>query len=161
MCFDDETCDLRICSAVRTVWLCIRESYLSAIGANSNGTFLEVDSHANTTCLGGGALKILDFNTPVNVHGYHASLSSRQYRVISGEVAYVHPFSGLRYHLIFQQAIHMPELDHHVMCPMQPRANGVKVNDCPCMYCDDPDDKSHAIVATDEYREDLMIPFFS
>ena len=160
MCVDDECCELSTCSAVRTVWLRPRESHLSAIGANSNETFLEADSHADTTCLGGGALKILDFNTPVNVHGYDASLGSKKYRVISGGVAYVHPFSGLRYHLIFHQAIHMPDLDHHLMCPMQLRANGVKVNDCPRMYCDNPDDKSHAIVATDEYGEDLILPFF-
>ena len=124
MCVDDDCRDLRQCSAVRTVWLRSRESYLSAVGANSNETLLEADSHADTTCLGGGALKILDFNTPVNVHGYDASLGSKQYRVISGGVAYEHPFSGLRYHLIFHQAIHMPDLDHHLMCPLQLRANG-------------------------------------
>ena len=69
--------ELRCCSLVRTVWLRSREAYLSAVGSNTNGTFLEADSHADTTCLGGGALKILDFNTPVNVHGYDPSLGSK------------------------------------------------------------------------------------
>ena len=78
---------------------------------------------------------------------YDLSLGPKEYRIISGGLAYQHPFSGLRYHLIFHQAIHMPDLDHHLMCSMQLRANGVAVNDCPRM---EPDDKVHAIVATDE-----------
>ena len=90
---------------------------------------------------------------------YDASLDSKQYRAIYGGVAYVNPFSGLRYHLTFHQAIHMPDLGHHFMCPMQFRANGIKVNNCPCMLCDDPHEKSHTAVATD-YGEDLVIPFF-
>ena len=102
----------------------------------------------------------MDFNTPVNVHGYDPSLGSKEYRIISGELVYQHPFSGLRYHLIFHQAIHMPDLDHHLRCPMQLRANGVTVNDCPRMYCDKPDDKSHTIVAKDEYGETVVLPFF-
>ena len=121
-------------SAVRSMWLQPRASYLSEIGTNTNESFLEADSHADTTCLGVGALKLLDFETPVNVHGYDSNLGSKTYRVISGGVAYQHPYSGLRYHLIFHQAIHMPDMDHHLFCPMQLRANGVKVNDCPRIY---------------------------
>ena len=78
------------------MWLRPRGSYLSAIGTNTNGNLLEADSHADTTCLGGGALKLMDYNTPVNVHGYDASLGSKEYRIISGGLAYNHPFSGLR-----------------------------------------------------------------
>ena len=134
------------CSVVRTVWLRPRGSYLSAIGTNTNGNLLEADSYADTTCLEGGALKLMDYNTPVNVHGYDVSLGSKEYQIISGGLTYNHPFSGLRYHLIFHQAIHMPDLDHHLMCPMQLRANGVTVNDCPRMFCDEPDEKSHTIL---------------
>ena len=155
-----ENCVVKNCSAVRIVWLRPRGSNLSAVGTNTNETLLEADSHADTTCLGGGALKIMDFNTPVNVHGYDPSLGSKEYRTISGGLAYLHPFSGLRYHLIFHQAIHMPDLDHHLMCPMQLRANEVTVNDCPRMFCDEPDERSHAVVATDEYGESVVMPFF-
>ena len=121
MCSRDNECELRSLKVIRSVWLRPRETYLSIVGSNSNETPLEADSHADTTCLGGGALKILDFNTPVNVHGYDPSLGSKQYSVITGGVAYEHPFSGLRYHLIFHQAIHMPDLGHHLLCAMQLR----------------------------------------
>ena len=77
-----ENCVLN-CSAVRTVWLRPRGSYLSAIGTNTNGNLLEADSHTDTTCLGDGALKLMDFNTPANVHGYDVSLGSKEYRIMS------------------------------------------------------------------------------
>ena len=69
-----ENCVLRNCPAVRIVWFCSRGSYLSAVGTNMNGNLFEADSHGDTICLGDGALKIMDFNTPVNVHGYGPSL---------------------------------------------------------------------------------------
>ena len=96
MCIDEGDCESRNCETVRSVWLCPRESYLSTIRTNSNETPLEADSHPDITCLGGSALEILYFNTPVNVHGYDPSLGPKQYRVITGGVAYVHQFSGLR-----------------------------------------------------------------
>jgi len=43
---------------------------------------------------------------------------------------------------------------------MQLRANGVTVNDCPRMYCKDPTDESHAVVATDEYGDSVVLPFY-
>ena len=91
---------------------------------------------------------------------YDLSLGPKEYRIISGGLAYHHPFSGLRYHLIFHQAIHMPDLDHHLMCPMQLRANEVTGNDCPRMFCDEPGDKSHAIVAKDGNGEPVILPSF-
>ena len=54
----------------------------------------------------------------------------------------------------------MPDLDHHLMCAMELRANGVIVNDCLCMFCDEPDEKPHAIVAQDKYGEAVVLPFF-
>ena len=58
--------------------------------------------------------------------------------------------------MIFHQAIHMPDLDHHLMCPIQLRANGVTVNDCPRMFCNEPDEKSHAIITEDENGEPVI-----
>ena len=80
---------------------------------------------------GSDALKLFDYNCPVNVHGYGANFGMRQCQTISWAVAYDHPHIGERYHIIVHQAIHMPDLDHHFLCPMQLRANDVIVNDCP------------------------------
>ena len=49
---------------------------------------------------------------------------------------------------------------HHLLCPMQLRAHGVAVNDCPRIYCKDPAEDSHAIVATDEYGDEVILSFY-
>ena len=54
----------------------------------------------------------------------------------------------------------MPDLDHHLLCPMQYRANGVVINKCPRMYCREPTQESHAIVAMDENGASVVLPFF-
>ena len=133
---------------------------MSQVACNALETTLEADSHADTTCLGGGVLKIYDYNCPVNVQGYDPSLGAKQYSTISGSLAYVNPFTGLKYHLIVHQAIHMPDLDHHLLCPMQCRANDVVINECPRMYCREPTQESHAIVAMDENGVSVVVPFF-
>ena len=108
----------------------------------------------------GGVLKIYDYNCPVNVQGYDPSLGAKQYSKISGALAYVNPFTGLKYHLIVHQAIHMPDLDHHLLCPMQCCANSVVINECPRMYCREPTQESHAIVAMDDNGASVVLPFF-
>ena len=40
-------------------------------------TTLELDSHADTSVLGGGALVVYDFNEPFNVQGYDPSLGTK------------------------------------------------------------------------------------
>ena len=83
--------------------------------------------------LRGGVLKIYGYNCPFNFQRYDPSLGAKQYRAISGALTYVNPFTVLKYHLIVHQSIHMPNLEHHLMCPMQCRANGVVINKCPQM----------------------------
>ena len=120
----------------------------------------ETDIHADKTLLGGGVLKLYDYNFPFSFQGYYPSLGAKQYSTISGALAYVNPFTGLKYHLIFHQAIYMPDLNHHLLCPMQFCANGVVINECTQMYCRDPTQESHAIVAMDENGVSVVVPFF-
>jgi hypothetical protein len=78
---------------------------------------LELDS-ADTCVLGHDALIILDFNQPVSVVGYDEFLGSKTYQTVSGVDAYDDPQTGRMLHLIINQAIHIPHLDHHLLCPM-------------------------------------------
>ncbi len=94
-------------------------------------TTLELDSHANTCVLGHDALIILDYQQPDSIVGYEESLVSKTYQTVSGVVAYDDPQTGRTLHLIINQAIHIPHLDHHLLCPMQCRMNDVTVNDLP------------------------------
>ncbi len=111
-------------------------------------TTLELDSHAGTCVLGHDASIILDYNRPVSVVGYDESFGSKTYQTVSGVFAYDDPQTGRMLHLIINQAIHIPHLDHHLLCPMQCRVNDVIVNNLPKFLATDPTDQMHALTLT-------------
>jgi hypothetical protein len=112
-------------------------------------TSLELDSHADTTVLGGDALIFQNYDRPVEVLGYNPTMGARTYQTVSGALAFDHPMTGQTYLLVFHQAISMPQLDHHLLCPMQCRVNDVIVNDVPKFLTLNPTDNTHAIVVQD------------
>ncbi len=81
--------------------------------------------------------------------GYDESLESKTYQTVSGVVAYDDPQMGRTLHLIINQAIHIPHLDHHLLCPMQCLVNDVTVNDLPKILVANPTDQMHALTITD------------
>jgi hypothetical protein len=110
---------------------------------------LQLDSHAHTCVLGRDALIILDYQCPVFVVGYDQSLGSKTYQTVSGVVAYDDPKTRRMLHLIFNQAIHILHLGHHLLCPMQCRVNDVTVNDLPKFLAANPTDQTHALTIND------------
>jgi hypothetical protein len=52
-------------------------------------------------------------------------------------------------HLIINHVIHIPHLDHHLLCPMQCRVNDVTVNDLPKFLAANPTDQTHALTIND------------
>jgi hypothetical protein len=104
-------------------------------------TSLELDFHANTCVLGHDALIILDYQQPVSIVGYDEFLRSKTYQTVSGVVPYDDPQTGRTLHLIINQAIHIPHLDYHLLCPMQCRVNDVTVNDLPKFLVANPTDE--------------------
>jgi hypothetical protein len=112
-------------------------------------TTLELDSHTNTCVLGHGALIILDYNRPVSIVGYDESLRSKTYQTVSDVIAYDDPQTGRTLHLIINQVIHIPHLEHHLLCPMQCCVNDVIVNNLPKFLATDPTDQMHALTLTD------------
>ena len=93
-------------SVVRTISIRPRAAAVPSVGVKYNETTLESDSHADTCVLGGGTLEILDHEQPVNVQGYDPALGVRQYRTISGALAFIHHYLGKMYHLVV----------HHRLC---------------------------------------------
>ncbi len=71
-------------------------------------TTLELDSHTDTCVLGHDALILLDYDRPVIVEGYDPSLGTKTYATVSGALAYDDPTTGKVYHLVINQAIHIP-----------------------------------------------------
>ena len=119
---------------------------LSSLACNANETSLELDSHADTCVVGEKALIIADYCRPVTVHAYDKELGERTYRTVSAVVGYTCPSSGATYHLVIHQAIEIPHLEHHLLCPMQCRVNDVVVNDVPKFLSKNVTPETHAIV---------------
>ena len=88
-------------------------SQVASVVHNNKETTLELDSHSDTSVLGGGALVVADFNEPVNVQGFDPSLGTKTYKTITGAVSYCDPVSGRIYHLVIHQEIYFSGLDHH------------------------------------------------
>ncbi len=97
-------------------------------------TTLELDSHADTCVLGHDALVLLDYIRPVIVKSYDPSLGTKTYATVSGVLAYDDPVTGEVYHLVINQAIHIPHLDHHLIFPMQCQVNDVVVDNTPKFF---------------------------
>jgi hypothetical protein len=133
-------------SAFRTTQLSIDpKRYITDLSTkiNSIGEItLELDSHshADTCVLCRDALILLDYDRPVIVEGYDPSLGTKTYTNISEALAYDDPVTGKVYHLVINQAIHIPHLDHHLLCPVQCRVNDVIVNNAPMFLMSDPTD---------------------
>ncbi len=148
-------------SAFRTTQLSIDpKRYITDLSTKINSigeTTLESDSHADTCVFGRDALILLDYDRPDIVKGYDSSLSTKTYATVSGALAYDDPVTGKVYHLVINQAIHIPHLDHHLLCPMQCRVNDVIVDNTPKFLTSDPTDHMHALTIVDPYQPAQMV----
>ncbi len=113
---------------------------------------LELDSHADTCVIGHDALILLDYDRPVIVEGYDPSLGTKTYATVCRALAYDDPVTGKVYHLVINQAIHIPHLDHHLLCPMQCQVNDVIVNNMPKFLTSDPTDHMYALTIIDPHQ---------
>jgi hypothetical protein len=85
-------------------------------------TRVECDSHADTSVVGKEALIIHDYWRPVSVYSYDKDNGCKEYCTVSAAVAYDHPQTGQAYMLVINQAIEIPHLQNHLVCPMQCRS---------------------------------------
>jgi hypothetical protein len=102
-------------------------------------------------------LILLDYDRPVIVKGYDPSLGTKTYATVSGALAYDDPVTGKVCHLVINQAIHIPHLDHHLLCPMQCQVNDVIVDDTPKFLTSDPTDHTHALTIIDPHQPAQMV----
>ncbi len=131
---------------MRTVELIAQLNTESPHGVES---FVDLDTHADNTVLGGSCLLIHDTGCRVDVSGFAAALGSIELPVVTAAVAYDYPITGKVYILVFYQAIHCHSMEKHLLCPMQRRINGVVINDTPKFCVHNPDNLAHAIKVDD------------
>jgi hypothetical protein len=120
---------------------------------------LELDSHADTTVRGAGALIIKSYDQPVEVVGYDPQQGLQTFKTVIVALAFDHLQDRQVYHLVFHQAIHMPQLDHHLLCPMQCRVNDVTDNDVPKFLTRCPTDNTHALVVQNPDGDSTTLSF--
>jgi hypothetical protein len=90
----------------------------------------------------------------------HSGKAVKTYTSVSRVLAYDDPTTGEVYHLVINQAIYTPHLDHHLICPMQCRVNDVIVDDMPKFLTSDPTDHMHAltIIDPDQPAQTAILP---
>ena len=72
----------------------IRPKRLSTLTSYTREILLELDSHADTCCVGKDALVIYDYDRPVIVSGYDPELGSKDFTTVSAVLEYTHPLTG-------------------------------------------------------------------
>jgi hypothetical protein len=134
-------------------------SQLTLTKINSNGeTTLELDSHADTCVLGHDALFFLDYDRPVVVEGYDPALGTKTYATAGGGLAYDDPQTSKVYHLVMNQAIYIPHLDQHLLCPVQCQVNDKTILDnTPNFFVHNPTDHTHAPTIKDPDNPAQMV----
>ena len=71
------------------------------------------------------------FDKSINATGYDPEDGSNVCWTVTGVLAYDQSKTFKPYLLVINQAIHMHNLEHHLMCPMQCRNNGININETP------------------------------
>jgi hypothetical protein len=108
--------------------------------------FIELDSHADTVCVGANC-RIIEYKQEmVNVEPYHPQYKAMQdVAIVQAASAYDDPETGTTYILIFNQALDFTQsLPLTLVNPNQMRMNGLIVDDVPKHLSQNPD-TSHSI----------------
>ena len=100
-----------------------------------------------------------DYESPVQVQGYETALGTKTYRTISGAVFYDHTYMGRTHHTVIHQAVEIPDLKHHMLCPMHVCTNRFTVNDFPILLTDHPTEETHDIIADYEWCNNVASTF--
>jgi hypothetical protein len=118
----------------------------------------DLDSHADTCCLGSEVMEITDYQKTVTVTGFDPTIASMSLRIISAALAYDSPESGETVILLVHQAIYNPNVQYNLLCPLQLRTNDVTVNERPKFLTVNPTDEDHSIIVRSPGEDEFRIP---
>ena len=129
----------------------VRIGQMFAEGGGSDGRS-EIDDHADTCVVGKEtALMTHDWGQKVRVVGHDDTVSGDTsiHDTVSAVVACDHPATGVACMLVIHQAMLIPQMKHNLICPMQLRDNGLRVNDEPKHVVAEPAEAHDAINDSD------------
>ena len=105
----------------------------AAVRGLADGTSrTELDTHADTCVVGKNCLIVHEYNRWVTVTGYDPKQGCvKDLKVVAAVLAYDCPKTGEVIILRINQAIYIKSMSNNLLCPMQLRANDIKLFDCP------------------------------
>ena len=101
-----------------------------------------------------------DYEIPAHVQGYDPDLGTNTYCTIRGALLYEHPYTGQTYPIVIHLDVEIPDLKHHMLCPLQFRTNGVTVIDCPILLTYHPTEETHAIISDIKWGNKVVLPLW-
>ena len=87
--------------SIAAVWSVKLGRIAALTSLHNKESWMELDTHADTTVLGAYCLIIQDFNQTVSVSGWNAADGSTNCLTVSGVVVYDHPYTGITYMLVW------------------------------------------------------------
>ena len=131
---------------------------ISSINEQGIECATELDGHADACVVGANALILQKFQMQVRVTGCD-EVGSCVCDLVSAALACDDPSTGETIVLVIHQAIHIPKLQHNLLCPVQLRMNDVAVDECPKFLARHPTDNTHAIAVHDASEaEPCIVP---
>lgn len=124
----------------------------SSFNVQLSNNCTKLDSHADTYTVGNNAFithihEVNGVPKKVNVHAFATTLESiKDIEVDNDAVAYDFPHTGDVLILKINQAIHIPTIQHNLVCVMQMRLNDVRIKECPKFLTENLTISSHSIV---------------
>jgi hypothetical protein len=117
----------------------------------------EMDSHADTCCVGDNALALYYHNRTVSVSPFLDTFGTvDSIPIVTAAIAYDEPIHAQTFILIIHQALYFGDkLVHNLINPFQCRLNEVTINECPPVLTHMPKDEAHSIIF---HKEQVKIP---
>ena len=115
----------------------------------------ELDSHANMPVVGREALVVEQSGKTVEVSPFTPDYKPIKVEVVNAIIQYDSPLDGKEYILVVQNALRVPSMNNNLIPPFIMRENGIMVNECAKIHCEDPTRHDHAIIFK---GYDLCIP---
>ena len=106
----------------------------------------ELDSHANMPVVGREALVVEQSGKMVEVSPFTPDYKPIKVEVVNAIIQYDSHLDGKEYILVVQNALRVPSMSNNLIPLFVMRENGIMVNECAKIHCEDPTRHDHAII---------------
>ena len=124
-------------------------------------TYLDLDSHADTSVLGSNALLVeLPYPERTAIVSFaDPSVGTITKPILSGAFKYTSLYDGNSIILVVHQAIHINTMDHSLLYPMQMRENDIILDETPKCMIENPTEMNHSMLVITDENIKHRIPF--